>query len=30
MADRTVALLVAAFAAYAGVDAWREAGEQTP
>lgn len=29
-ADPAVALVVAAFAVYAGVDAWREAGEQTP
>ena len=28
-ADPLVALVVAGFAAYAGVDAWREAGEET-
>lgn len=28
-ADPAVALVIAAFAAYAGVDAWREAGEET-
>lgn len=28
-ADPAVALVVAAFAVYAGIDAWREAGEQT-
>ena len=28
-ADPAVALVVAGFAVYAGVDAWREAGEQT-
>lgn len=29
-ADPAVALVVAGFAVYAGVDAWREAGEETP
>lgn len=29
-ADPAVALVVAAFAVYAGIDAWREAGEQAP
>jgi len=29
-ADPLVALVVAGFAAYAGIDAWREAGEDTP